>query len=406
MKWIKYEFQLENMTPFKIGHDEEGSLKLRDVSQQYVLFGSSVAGFLKSLIDQNQLLGDEKNASKVKISDLVCIQKEVKILKRDGIRINSKTSTADEKGKYETYLLAEGHQFMFSLTMEASDANEWESLETLAKAIDSLSYREELLFGGGYTTGFGKMLVTEIRRTRINMDDFTQIECNELMNWPDIEAQKLSNKIQFEAKLQDSFLLGGQVDLYEEENKEQNKINLRERSVSYKESGQYKIPSSSIKGSMKNFCGKLGFAQEMESLFGNQNQRGILKIFDAKLKNVHEVDYHRIKIDRISGGVMDGAHVKESRLISKKTEEVNVHFQISFAQEEKLKPNHRKALLFYFRDLACGRISLGGGESVGCGRIIGVCLKIGDVAFKLDQSGFSESEISKLESWIEEGDFS
>ena len=392
MKQIIYNIELKNTTPFKVGNDEiEGTLKLRDVSKQYVLFGSSVAGALrKRLVNHKELLDllgseNESKESRVKVSDLVCTKREVPIYVRDGIKIDYSKGVVENGAKYLTYFLEEEEAFEMSLSIDKASGNEELIFKKLIDEIQVLSKQKELSFGGDQTKGFGQVEILQIKRTETNLTNFASVE-KVISIERNSKTQDFTHMV-FTAKILDSLLIGGQNEITGD-----NEIKV---DVSYSENGIYKIPSSTIKGSMRSFIAKISEDETVGMLFGSSTSKGIMKFFDAKLENTTKQIYHRIKINRMTNGVVERALLREARRISNREDESNLSITL-MVERQTLNSEIFKNILLYFRDLSSGRIAIGSNESVGCGRLIGMNLEIDGEKYLCSEEGFPKETVCKL----------
>jgi CRISPR/Cas system CSM-associated protein Csm3 (group 7 of RAMP superfamily) len=144
---------------------------------------------------------------------------------------------------------------------------------------------------------------------------------------------------------------------------------------------QYIIPGSTLKGLWRSQAKKIlttinKDVSIVEDIFGTDSgsnkresvlRRGNVFVQDTFILDYKEVHCHRIKIDRFTGGTMDGAKFDEKPING------TVSMQLMYKKSKDEKINHAAyaLLLLTAREIALGNISIGSGNNVGYGRING-----------------------------------
>lgn len=189
-------------------------------------------------------------------------------------------------------------------------------------------------------------------------------------------------KMKLEASIQDALLIQAK----ESERNEEG----YELITAMKSNGKCIIPASTIKGILRGYCTKilktlaedeltkngeqlleLMFGTDSERMNGQQVRRGIIRVNDTVIENPQYMKYHRIKIDRFTGGTINGAKMT-SKPVTKGT--VAIHVELNpYNGAEKIESSQLKnavlLLFFTLRDMGYGKIPMGSFASVGFGRL-------------------------------------
>lgn len=403
---IKIKLELENTSPFWSGKD---SGVIFDEEKRVRVFGSSIYGAIKSQIDSSEDKAEElfgsfetskENSleSKVYISDMRSEDTEIEIKERAGIRIDNKLGSTVNGGLYNSSLIPKGNKFEFRVEARELDKDEKIAFDTIFEEIIKNIQSGKICFGGNKTNGFGQFKVIKYLKKEFNLSnpndliaylDWSEANDNEMeVNTP---QKNKSHEITFKGKISDSLL-----------------VKNNDNESSYKEESEYIVPSRTIKGSMRSYFGKIlntlngevknnfkyydeekrkeekpvEYKEIIELLGHNPNPRinngkyqmGKLLVDDVVINVKSETEYHRIKIDRFTGGVMNGALLTENRITGGEIE-------INIRTREPLKDEEKALLFLYFRDLGLGKITLGSNASVGSGRVEGESATIDGIKF-------------------------
>jgi len=401
---VRLKFHLKNDSPFWSGDESEGRLE----DNQLRVFGSSLFGSIKNNLvneERKSLFGVDEGKeyieSKIMISDMVGNNLK-KIKKRPGIRVNQDLGSALDGGLYEDYCIEPESIFEFRLEAKLTSKEKKLFDETVDEIIESIG-NGRILFGKNRTKGYGKFKIEKLERKDFNLRK--KEELRDYLDWNDkseyeevpIKEDWLdSNTIIFKGKLKGSFLIKGEIE---------GKIQK-----SYKENERFIIPSGTLKGSIRSYSEKilniLGKEKKekdeiLSELFGHspdeskEFKMGKLIIEDSEIKENGEKKYSRIKIDRFTGGVINGALFQEERIVKG---EITLKIRI----RKELEDREKALLLLYLRDLGQEKISLGSGASVGNGRVVGEKIKFEDLEIDLKNlSSLGNKEKKKVNGWIE-----
>lgn len=443
---IKMKLELENISPLWSGKDE--SCIIDKENKKIKIFGSSIFGAIKNSLNEQinekkdklavekklaaeAIFGsfktseDNQKESKVFISDLKSKGEITAKLQRPGIRINNKSGSTINGGIYNSNLIPKGNKFILSIEAKLSNEDEKEKFKKQFDSIILAIQNRKICFGGNKTKGFGQFKINNIWKKEFDLSN--KEELIEYLDWKDsidnMEKEETKEtptennyNIYFKGKIKDSFLLKGKKEGSE------HKIQY-----SYKEDkNNYIIPSNTIKGSMRSYFGKIlntlndeiknefihsdeeksktenpcEYKEIIELLGHNPDERinkkqyqiGKLIINDCEIQKVEETEYHRIKIDRFTGGVMNGSLINESRL-------TNGEIEIKISSIKELTKQEKGLLILYFRDLGLGKITLGSNSSVGSGRIEGKEIRIDDIALE-KLSDICNKQKEKIDKYI------
>ena len=99
-------------------------------------------------------------------------------------------------------------------------------------------------------------------------------------------------------------------------------------------------------------------------------------------ENIKAIAHTRNKIDRITGGTLQGTLFSTKPVYG--AANLHVHFEIVDAKDFEAG-----LAIFLLRDLWLGNVAIGGEKSIGRGTVRGVCAKINfrDKSYELDASG-------------------
>ncbi len=357
---------------------------------------------------------------------------------RDGIAIDNKIGVTSDGAKFEYEIQEPGTTFNFKIEVNAKDEKEKELSERLLKTVEAYFTKNAISVGANTNNGFGKLSLTNTSFEFYDFKEKSDIESwlkisNTKRNKPvynikefDIASSNFS--ISFKANIDNSLIIGST-----DPKVESDKTHL-------KSNGQAVLSGSSLKGAVRARAEKIlntiSINQDemhklKELLFGyiqhefiiekdnNGNEivkpdkingsiyketkikslKGKLQVSENtfKEKTYTEELQHRIKIDRFTGGTIDGALFDSMPLFNTAKEESSITFDMSIDWKEKLKytlfdENKNKIdrelnllkyneaaaglLLLVLKDLWTGDLPIGGEKNVGRGRLRGVAATI------------------------------
>ena len=390
--------------------------------------------------------GNEKQSSII-VSDSYLlnnnVQKENSIIS-DGIRINPGFGTAEDGAKFDYEIIDKGSSFSFEyeVTIPTDKSTYYYQM---IKTIESC-LNDKISIGANTNNGFGRFELSKSRYYFYNLSSTNDIwkwleksYLNESEGIEKLEEIKVLNNINpfrinqsnftitFTANIDNSLIIGST-----DPKVESDKIHL-------KSNGEAVLSGSSLKGAVRARAEKIlntiSINQDemhklKELLFGyiqhefiiekdnNGNEivkpdkingsiyketkikslKGKLQVSENtfKEKTYTEELQHRIKIDRFTGGTIDGALFDSMPLFNTAKEESSITFDMNIDWSDRkyeLKDENGKStgefigwsnyknaaaglLLLVLKDLWTGDLPIGGEKNVGRGRLRGVSATI------------------------------
>lgn len=429
-----YKVPLRTISPLKIGTGEEDILTVRGKA---LISGTSIAGvfseFLKDDDELNKLFlcgyrSDEEDLndtemkkdfmetyyeevnlkdmiSPVTFNDSISKEKTGSLLcRRPHVRIDRRYGIAEDESLREEKHLKDGIDFDFIIEVDGTKIKEGYYKKFCAKVEEFISMLAcgRISLGSKSTFGFGRFkslkgkYISKEFDLRNSIDDYLDFDIND-DKWGEektIEESKPENwvEIEFKGYCKDGFIIKGM----------EERINGNKTSVSYREDGSgYIIASSTVKGMISSYSEKilntLGKRTNIiTDIFGGSKPAGAGKekkikgkvyFEDIKLvkDDITEERYNCIKIDRFTGGVIDGALFSEQVVCTKEEKPISIRIRLNKGnfidkRDENLEfLNQTKALIMLsFRDLGLSRFSIGSGQNIGHGFLQGKEIVIRD----------------------------
>lgn len=425
---------LEAVSPVAVGSGEKDIITdapvARDCNGLPYIPGTSLMGIIRHCMNQEnlqQLLGFQENdkgeGSKVIISDALLTDENGKALDglqdwenneylrhfqvlpvRQHVKITEK-GTAAKTGKFDEQVVYAGTRFVFEIEELSVDGTDTRFKEML-NIISSPTFR----IGGGTRCGFGSMKVVSvlyhaydltqeddlkayIKKTSCLKDDFELAQKFK----PDATLREGWTKYTLDLSPMDFFLFSpgfGDKDADMTPVKEE-RIVWENGKPTFTEACTL-IPATSVKGAIAHrtayYWNKLtnrnieeGTALGCEKcpaitkLFGTTNNTdeskqsiGNVILSDVLLEKTADKVLPHIRIDKFTGGVMDGALFQEKATIGK-----GQHIrEILYVNYEALQDNTIKdAFEHALSDICTGMLPLGGGTNRGNGIFTGTLYK-------------------------------
>ncbi|MEZ4829280.1 MAG: RAMP superfamily CRISPR-associated protein [Bacteroidia bacterium] len=411
---------LANETPLLIGRGGGDSVDIEVMrlpdGKPYIP-ASSIAGCLRSFTSgqDGYFWGKtgrgEKNPlqSHIRFDDLIpeAASKPEDIVMRDGVKIDHKTGTAEDKKKYDYQVVEPGLSFPFhaEITLRESMKGDWERfVEDIKESLESSHFR----IGANTNTGFGKVICTGFQVYHFEFpahaDAWFEYLEKGIISIPEkaIEAAPKqlgegSFSIEATFRLKSSLMIGA----YGIKGNEPDKSQL-------KSGDRHVLPGKSIRGAIRHRAVKIWNTlgkplSQINDLFGfvsedeKDQKRSRLRVeeFRFQANEVEPMVQNRIRIDRFTGGVIDGALFNSEPVWTKGSEQIKLTFTIlkGATQDEK------KLLLLLLKDLWLEDLAIGGEKNVGRGILTGQKAAIYDngqqvAAFKRNGQG-PELEFTK-----------
>ena len=426
--------QIECLTPVHIGSGRAKYTDMdiiRDSNGNVFIPASSFIGVLRYLIVGNTKakvespgefenfwgFTDEKDGQQSALccTDLNFLENNSgKIITRDGICIDNKTGIVEKGGKFDFELIEPGNRFL--LKMEFTYREEDEAfVKKTARTIYDLLKEEQIQIGAKTNNGLGRVRLVK-NATKIYLFDFTHK--THVFHWmtqrfaddTQVSSESLGKPFcwqekQFQIKatlrLKNSLI----VRSYAGESKMPEACQLR--SVD-----DWVIPGASLKGAIRSRAERIAYtildekaAQRIiDGLFGyledglekrksdiKKGQQGSDKILVKKNSSkkaakgrIHLTEIimspndfpaelqTRIRVDRFSGGVIEGGLFDSMPVFAPK-EEKTLEFQIAV---QNYKDYEVGLLLLVLKDLWSGDLAVGGEKNIGRGIFEGVGAEI------------------------------
>lgn len=371
-KAVCYHVEATCLTPLRTaGADAETESVLLDSRGHAMVQGSSIAGALRGWLTTHEpdsvqpLFGSQKAGGALIVSDGV-FSKDTDRSMRPRLRIDGKTGTADDGGKFDVMHVNAGSVFCFTVTCLGGeiDANA-AVVERMLAEMD----RGGIVLGAQKTNGFGRVSLRVTRR----MFDMTNAEDREA--WL-AECWNGSPLTLPEASGGDDvlFTLSGTIDGILVKSGQIEIENGKSFTPNIKEGGRSILPGSSVKGAVRAraqlIVGALGLDDGIVNrVFGDMPRggealAGRVRFEDATLEE-NKLRVSRIRINKFTGGVMRGGLFTEEPLSGEVTLRVRVPASC---------PEGCALVLYALRDLGSGLYNLGSGGSIGRGFFRGATL--------------------------------
>lgn len=363
-KAIRYLVDIVCESPLRTGSSAKDMQKvLTDADRHPFLQGTSLAGAFRSWREDPELFPGTEHASPLMFSDLRL--EDARPVLRPRLKINGVTGTAATSAKFDVAAVPVGTRGSFQLVW-TGDSDPAEMAERIEAYLAALNVGE-ITLGALKTNGFGRVSVCAKRRVY----DMTRPE--DLEAWflgaevTDAEPITLSTRMEQNVL----FTVTAQVPSILVKASGRFHSHGKTKFVQMRESGRAIAPGSSLKGAirgqMARICTFFGYRPaDLERLFGHENRRdvggtaGVLRFSDGTLTDEKIVSTPRIRINRLTGGIMPTA------LFTDESVAASLKFEIRI-------PADRSAgcalLLYALRDLGLGLYELGSGTSVGRGRL-------------------------------------
>ncbi len=399
---------IEAQTPLKVGSGSSDFLQDSPIQKDWnnlpMILGTSIAGVLRKEFDENianEIFGHEEGSrvifsnallldSNNKVHEILLLEKNKFLKNFEVLPIREHTAITDkgvakEHSKFDEEVLYKGSRFKFSIEMLGEDKENWKKLLNL---LSSTSFR----LGGGSTKGFGKVKVIEIKEQsfEINSDEYRALSSSLNSDFGKAYETKSieSNYDRYILTLtpDDFFMFGSGFGDDDADN-----TPVYETVIDYEKGDlseeKVLIPASSLKGAIAhrttyhyNLQNKLFIGGEEEprkfisEIFGSkadkknkddQGEKGKALFSDVYLTKQNSKVFDHVKIDRFTGGGIDGALFQEKTLSSDET------FEVEILIEKGIDEEYIKAYESTLDDICSGMLPLGGSVNKGHGVFTG-----------------------------------
>lgn len=350
------------------GEDNDMESVLRYADGRAFVQGTSLAGALRDWLEQqnaamaDQLFGSQKQPGQLVVSDGIFAENEQQIM-RPRLKLNGKTGTAKDGGKFDVAAIGTGACFTFELVWMGWQAQQ-DALNWIEQMLAAL-HQQEISLGAQKSNGFGAVSLTVKKRIfqmRDAVDRAAWLEnrpAEQEISLPQVQCQGFV-KFTVKAKAERILVMAAERELRE---------NNQAVTVNISESGEAIIPASSLKGAIRAraqlIAHHLGCDPLAEKLFGNsadeygnELQAGSVIFQDAKFSRTIRQEVKRIRINKFTGGVI------QRGLLTQEPVSGEIQFEIKIPAEQS---EGCGLLLFALRDLGIGLYNIGSGGSIGRG---------------------------------------
>lgn len=307
---------------------------------------------------------------------------------RQHVRIGDKGATMST-GKFDQQVIYKGARFAFEMELVVSEDQKLEDFNALLSVIQSATFR----LGGGSTKGYGEVKFISLKKHTFDLaqpNQLTQyIHKTSSLNdafWNNIAEEELEvgnlegwDKYELLLTAKDYFIFGSGLasDEYDADS-----TSVKEDIIVWNNNKPKfindltLIPASSVKGAIRHrteyWYRKLAKrfdvndkVTELNQLFGcaeGDLAKGKILIGDfIYSENRPDKLFNHVKIDRFTGGAIDGALFSEA--VTETTEEAHLTILIDSSIDDKVKEAFEKSL----RQICLGQLPLGGATNHGHG---------------------------------------
>ncbi len=355
--------------------------------------------------DKINIYGKDKDGvqSHLVIEDLKP-KTDTKISIRDGIKIDNKKGITIDKHKFEYEILEPGAEFILFGEITIREGKEEKDILPLLSGLKKLLDDEKIYLGAFTTKGFGRIELSDFKSYIFKFPDdgadWLKFQENRIKFQKDMDFSRFDDLLNEKAptfKPQNEFIIDADfvikssliVGSYTTEKPDKSNI---------KSGDNYVLPGTSIKGALRDRAVRIintldGDGEEMvKSVFGwadeyNKEEEKIKSrvIFEEIVLNeVVPKKQTRIKIDRFTGGTMDGALFESEPVWRKKNNEKNLNIKIRIKDYKNWEAG---LLLLVLKDLWNADMPIGGEKNIGRGVLEGMEIRI-----KSDEGEFTISK--------------
>ncbi len=377
---LRYRAEVTCVSPLRTGGAERDLEQvLRRPDGTPYLQGSSLSGAMRDWRENNTLFGSQDREGQLIVSDLEFCP-DARQGARPRLRIDGVTGTGADRAKFDVTALLPGTRGVFTLVWQG-DVPPEEAMPVLESYLAAL-HRGEIRLGAQKSNGFGQVRLSVLRR-RYNLREQAdrmawlaalpgdQVDERDEKNEPvTLEEGAVGDTVTFRVTAKMRHLL---IKASTPEGVGQDKIDAPHMA----ENGALLLPGSSIKGALRAhiteiapFCLGPDWGRRLDGFFGRGSAKGQegagdngiagkARCSDGVFQDAKTCTLHRIRINRISGGVMRKA------LFAERPVTATVSWTITAPARETVGC---ALLLFALRDLGLGLFTLGSGSSIGHGR--------------------------------------
>jgi CRISPR/Cas system CSM-associated protein Csm3 (group 7 of RAMP superfamily) len=404
-KLIIYEFIIQSVSAVYFGGSKQGEL-IKNSKGEPILFGNSIGGALRDYLEACDVpeciiytyMGGNRNnefwESLIYISDGK-ITAYNEICCKEGTAVDHAYGSAEKHHKYTLEHLPEGCMIAFQVECEVEDYQVETDFNKIIGTWENGFRDGDIKLGGQQNNGFGKFNLIRLEqkefvfRTQDDLDGY-------IFNIANVEP-KLAGKLPYydtTKQKQVTFSLEGEFP-YGVYQAFKDKDNTQLTGLQ-KAGDQYYLPATSFKGLVRSEVRVLlskflhsekDVSAKLDKIFGNEEQKGRLLFSDMVLESGGTVKVKRfdkdknaldgepiyIKIDRLTGGALDGALKKQKETWGSAV--LKCQLMVDRREENPfLFP-----LIYVLRRIGIGLIPMGGRTVIGLGEFAGTKVKLSGV---------------------------
>lgn len=421
---LLFRGELELESPMLVGSGEDDVTDndvIRDHEGKAYIPATSFVGVLRSeFIERNidagvfgYSNGDKSMQSLFYCKDLIPLS-EAKINSRDGVRIDNKTGISVKGAKYDYEILERGAKFKFELGFDI-DENvtkpklKYDDAIKLINSIYTILNKHGITIGAKTQSGLGKV---KLSRSELHKFDFRKKD--DVENWlKDAPENKLEGELKENSSVDPkyNFELTGKFAIKNSLIVRSYRTNSKVTDAEHiKSNGKPVLPGTSLKGAIRARAEKILNTikpeiteQILNNLFGfagdgDDKAKSRILVEEREIIDTQRAVQSRVKIDRFTGGAIDGA-LFDSMPEFPTNEETNIELKFKI---KKCEDHEAGLMLLLLKDLMTADLPIGGEKNVGRGVLIGkdAVLNYGQ-EFKFNSAG-PVSNVDQLQFYIDE----
>jgi CRISPR/Cas system CSM-associated protein Csm3 (group 7 of RAMP superfamily) len=308
---------------------------------------------------------------------------------RDGIMINPQTGLVEEGAKFDYQVLEPGNNFSLEMSLTVEDGT-YDECKELMENILGVLQNNHIALGGKTSSGFGHLQPHNIRLMEYDFTDKKKAAAyllkkeieNVLSRYE--KSKPINNDFTITASFQivNSFLIRSYA-----------KTPYGSDATQLKCGDEFVLPGTSLRGALRARAQKIlnllwdNNDEEVDlfiaALFGSASRDkdkaytvpSSLYVSETVIDNVKCELQNRVKIDRFTGGTIEGA-LFDSMPVFPATEEAQL-IDLTLTIHKPL-PSQKGLLLLLLKDLYNSELPLGGEKNVGRGLLKGMNAIISD----------------------------
>ena len=339
--------------------------------------GTSLCGVLRDWLASvdapavPKIFGDlEEMQSSIHADDIAL--EDGRIIYRDGVRIDSVTGAGVDGGKYDYEAVERGASGSLRLLVTLRGVHDVEKIsDVIARLLGKL--QDGIQLGALTSKGFG---LAAAENLCADFYDFRNKA--DVVAW--LTGKGASKKIQptfADSVRENDFVVDAQF-------KFNSSFIIRDGDATLKSREDFVLPGTSLKGILRHraeyILSRLGLdVAALENLMGASSSdkkiksRFIVAESYIATENFAEVEHTRTKIDRFTGGTLQGTLFTTTPAYQKNFDvpTLKLRFEIRDADDSEAG-----LAIFLLRDLWLGRVAVGGEKSIGRGTLNGLSATI------------------------------